>query len=593
MIQEFLTLGIQPRGNQIQQKIKCPKCIGDRKHKEDLSLSINLQNGVFKCHHCNWQGKVGNLAKGNFNMDGFDNSFYSLPNEDNLIQITNQAREFLNSRGITNEVIDNNNVKSSKNGENIVFTYYKEGKLVNYKTRGINEKTFSQFRNGEPVMYNYDGLIGKENVIICEGEIDSLSWEVAGCTYHTSVNMGAPNPQDKSVDKKLQCLDGAYEIFRRAKNVYISVDNDENGRFLQRELIRRIGAEKCKLIDLSPFKDANEVLVHEGKESLVERFKSALYPKVEGIFEVEDIRDSLIDGFYNGVEEGTTTYVPQIDNAWRWRPGEVNIWTGYQNEGKSTFLNQLACVKAAMEGWKFAVFSPENMPMNDFVNELIEMYIGKTTNPTYKSLQMDIAEYEEGLKFVNDHFFLIYPSKGFLLETVLEKTKILIRQRGINSLIIDPYNTIQHKMRSGEREDLYISRFMSDLKKFAVDNHISVHLVAHQVTPRKGDDGRYPKPDVNYIKGGGTFADKADNVMFVWRPFRAIDFSNKLVTFGSQKIKKQRLVGIPQDIENIEFDIKECRYYFNNFTPFTKIDEIRRNKRSTPIIASLHNRQEQ
>lgn len=590
MIQEFTRIGIQPKGGQIQQKLKCPRCSATRKNKVDLPLSINLRDGIFKCHNCNWQGRVGNSINNNF-MEGSEIS-YTLPDENFLYKLNDNGKSFLNSRGITDEVIERFNISSNKLGDQIIFPYYRNNVLVNYKTRGIQEKNFTQAKNAQPVMYNYDFLVGKDTIMVCEGEMDSLSWAVAGFPNVTSVNMGAPNPGDKSIDKKLQCLDSAYEIFRDAKKVYISVDNDENGRFLQKELIRRIGAEKCKLVDLSPFKDANEVLVNEGVESLLERGKSALDPKVEGIFEVNDIRESLIDGFYNGVEEGTTTYIPDVDKAWRWRPGEVNIWTGYQNEGKSTFLNQLSCVKAALDGWKFGVFSPENMPMNDFVNELVEMYIGKTSNPTYKSSQMCLEEYEEGLAFVNSHFFLIYPPKGFLLETILEKAKILIRQKGINALIIDPYNTVQHKMRGGEREDLYISRFMSELKRFAVDNHISIHLVAHQITPRKGDDGRYPKPDVNYIKGGGTFADKADNVMFIWRPNRAIDFSNKLVTFGSQKIKKQRLVGIPQDIDTIEFNIKESRYYFNNFTPFTKIDEIRRKKRSSPIIAPLYNKQE-
>jgi twinkle protein len=401
--------------------------------------------------------------------------------------------------------------------------------------------------------------------------------------------MGAPNPSDKNVDNKLRCIDSAYSSFEGAKTVYVATDNDENGRFLQKELVRRIGAEKCKLVDLSPFKDANEVLVQEGVKGLRERLNSAEYPKVEGVFQANDIKESLIDGFYNGVERGTTTHVDCIDRAWTWRSGEVNVWTGYQNEGKSLFVNQLACLKSAMEGWKFAIFSPENMPMNDFYNDIIEMYIGKSSDPIHKGSQMDIREYEEAIEFVNDHFFLIYPNKNFLLETILAKAKVLVRQKGIRSLIIDPYNTIQHKLRMGEREDLYISRFMSDLKRFAVENDISIHLIAHQITPRKGDDGKYPKPDINSIKGGGTFADKADNVMFVWRPNRAMDFSDKFVTFGSQKIKKQKLVGIPQEIELITFNIKEQRYYFNNDTPFTKVDEKRRRERKNPIITSVYN----
>ena len=117
---------------------------------------------------------------------------------------------------------------------------------------------------------------------------------------------------------------------------------------------------------------------------------------------------------------------------------------------------------------------------------------------------------------------------------------------------------------------------MSDLKRFAVDNNVSVHLVAHQVTPQKDDTGRYIKPDTNRIKGGGTFSDKADNVLFVWRPERALDFSDTNVVFGSQKIKKQKLVGIPQEITNIQFNRSEQRYYFNGDTPFKLVDEYRK-----------------
>jgi twinkle protein len=585
MIQEFTNLGIQLKGNSVQQKVKCPKCTGDRRKKNDLALSVNLSDGVFKCHHCNWQGRVGSIQNKDIPMS----KTYSLPSENALCELAGEAKSFLTSRAITEEVIANNKIQMSSDGDKIVFPYFRDGKLINYKTRGIKDKFFTQAYNAEPIMYNFDRIVGEATIVVCEGEIDSLSWEVAGVKAHTSVNMGAPNPTDKNVDNKLKCLDSAYDVFENAKKVYIATDEDENGRFLQKELIRRIGVEKCKLVDLRPFKDANEVLVHEGVESLVKRLWEATDPKVEGVFELNDIRDSLIDGFYNGVERGTTTHIDCIDKAWTWRSGEVNVWTGYQNEGKSLFLNQLACLKAAMEGWKFAMFSPENMPMNDFFNDIIEMYIGKSSDPMYKSNQMVIEEYKEAMDFVNDHFFLIYPNKNFLLETVLAKAKVLIRQKGIRSLIIDPYNTIQHKLRSGEREDLYISRFMSELKRFAVDNDISIHLVAHQITPRKGEDGRYPKPDINSIKGGGTFADKADNVMFVWRPNRAIDFSDKFVTFGSQKIKKQKLVGIPQEIQAIEFNIKEQRYYFNNNTPFTKVDEKRRKERKNPIITPIHN----
>ena len=574
----FREIGINLKGNQKQQKVVCPNCkkLGKENYK-DLCLSINTTEGLYNCHKCGWSGKADGSTLVDLNKM---NKEYIVPKKTNLKNITDKGIKFLANRGITEEVISANKIVSSKDNGSIVFPYLKNGEMANYKTRGINGKRFTQSSGAEPIIYNYDRCIDSETIVICEGEIDSLSWEVAGITYHTSVNMGAPNVGDKNIDKKLECISNCYEVFDKAKRVYIATDEDDNGRLLQRELIRRVGAEKALLVDLRPFKDANEVLLQEGVESLKNRLKMAHTPKVEGIFQGSDVRDSMLDGYYNGQERGVTTHIPSVDRAWTWRNGEVNIWTGYQNEGKSLFLNQLATLKAAIDNWKFAVFSPENLPLNDFFNDIIEMYIGKSSDPFHKGSQMSIDEYKEGLEFVNKNFFLIYPKKNFTLESIFERAKFLVKTKGIRSLIIDPYNTVQHKMRHGEREDLYISRFMSELKRFALDQNISIHLVAHQVTPMKDDSGRYQKPDINRIKGGGTFADKADNVMMIWRPERALDFSDRNVVFASQKIKKQKLVGIPQDITGIDFDIKQQRYYFNGVTPFTKVDEIRRGNKT-------------
>ena len=572
-MEQFSDLGITLKARNSQQKTTCPNCvkIGKENYK-DTCLSVNVENGVYNCHKCGWSGKL----KGITTITDMEQKSYKTPEKAKLKRITDNGKQFLLDRGITEEVISANKIVSTKDGNSIVFPYFRNEEIVNYKTRNLNDKRFMQSKDAEPIIYNYDRCNGEKTIIICEGEMDSLSWEVAGIPYHTSVNMGAPNVGDKNIDKKLECITNCYEVFDNADFIYIATDEDENGRNLQQELVRRFGAEKCLLVDLKPYKDANEVLLSEGIESLQYRLKKASAPTVEGIFNAESCEESLWDGFNNGQERGTTTYVESVDKAWTWRNGEVNIWTGYQNEGKSLFLNQLATLKAVMDGYKFAVFSPENMPMRDFFNDIIEMYIGKSADPYHKSLQMTEEEYKQGIDFVKKHFFLIYPKRDYTLTALFDRAKYLVKTQGIRSLIIDPYNTVQHKQKAGEREDLYISRFMSELKRFAVDNNVSVHLVAHQVTPQKDDTGRYLKPDTNRIKGGGTFADKADNVLFVWRPERALDYSNTSVVFGSQKIKKQKLVGIPQEVPLIDFNVREQRYYYNGVCPFNLVDEYRR-----------------
>jgi len=571
---EFINIGIIPKTSKIEQKVVCPNCVKlGKTNIKETCLSINLNSGLYNCHKCGWSGKVGKIEYKKEIMQ----EPYKIPIRPNITKLNDESVKWFESRGINQEVLLKNKIANTKDGNGIVFPYFRNDVLINYKTRLLAEKKFYQAKEAEPIMYNLDRIKGQKEIIVCEGEMDSLSWEVAGHTNHTSVNQGAPNENDANVDKKLECITNCYDVFENAEVIYLATDNDNNGQRLQQELIRRFGSEKCRLIDFKDCKDANEYLIKYGTFELNILLEDAKEIRVEGIFTLQDNFDSMMNGFTNGQQRGQTTYIDAVDNAWKWRKTEVNVWSGYQNEGKSLFLNQLSVIKAFFDGDKFAVFSPENMPMDDFYNDLIEMYIGKTTDPYYKESQMSKGDYLTGMSFIDKHFFTIYPDFDFTLETILEKVKYLVRKQGVDHLIIDPYNTIEHLMKPNEREDLYISRFMATLKRFAIEQDISIHLVAHQITqrPNKDDGGRLPKPLLNNIKGGGTFADKADNVLFVWRPNRLIDFRDNEVIFGSQKIKKQKLVARPCDVGNITFEFKENRYYFDGVSAFSKVDRKR------------------
>ena len=572
---DYSDYGIYTGTSKISGEVKClcPKCSHLRKKKTDKCLSVNLDLKIWHCFNCEWSG---NIAESNYKPEEMQ-IVYKIPIKPNITKLSDEALKFFESRGINQEVVLNNKIASTSDGNGVLFPYFRNGQLINYKTRLLKEKRFFQAKEAEPIMYNLDRITGQKEVIVCEGEFDALSFEVAGFTNHTSVNQGAPNENDANVDKKLECITNCYDVFENAETIYLAVDTDNNGIRLQKELIRRFGAEKCKIVDFKDCKDANEYLIKHGAFELAQLLKIAKDVKIDGVFNLEENLDSMLNGFRNGYARGQTTYINEVDQAWKWRKGEVTLWTGYQNEGKSLFLNQLSVIKSYFDKDKFAVFSPENMPMDDFFNDLIEMLVGKTSDPYFGKLQMSEIEYLNASSFLNRHFFLVYPDFDFKIDTIFEKVKYLVRKQGIEHLIIDPYNTIEHLLRGGEREDLYISRFMAKLKRFAVENDISIQLVAHQITarPNDKDGGRYHKPNLNNIKGGGTFADKADNVVYVWRPNRALDFRCTQVMFGSQKIKKQKLVARPCDVDNIDFDFKANRYLFNGQTPFKEIDKQR------------------
>jgi twinkle protein len=552
----------------------CPKCSEHRKKKNDKCMSVFWDTGLGQCNHCGETVQLHTYKKKQIQKE------YAKPkiSINNNVFSDSFSKYIVEHRSIDLSALNTLKVRESKEWmpqtkkeENcICFDYYLENEIVNVKYRD-GAKNFKLFKGAEKIFYNLDNIATEKECIIVEGEFDVLSYVSSGLINCVSVPNGF-NLKGDTVN--LDYLDNYLEYFENKETIYLAVDNDDAGRKGQKELIRRLGAEKCKIVDFKDCKDANEYLIKYGKVALYSTIKNSKDVKIEGVFTVSDVENSMLNGYRNGKKRGTTTYIDELDNAWKWREGEVNLWTGYQNEGKSLMLNQLCVIRAYWENAKVGIFSPENFPLNDLFDDFIDMYIGKSSDPYYSKNYMSEEEYKEGMKFVNDNFFAVYPEKDFTLDSIFERAKYLVKKKGIRTLIIDPYNTIEHKMKQGEREDLYISRFMAKLKRFAIENDISIHLVAHQLTARKNDkdDGRYYKPNLNNIKGGGTFADKSDNCLFVWRPNRALDFSDRDVIFGSQKIKKQRLVGEPQDLDRISFDVRANRYLFRGETPFSKID---------------------
>jgi twinkle protein len=482
---------------------------------------------------------------------------YKLPGWTNNTELSDKAIKYFESRGISQFVVRQMKITSGidwmpifeKEVETIHFNYFKGEKLVNIKYRAAN-KTFKIFKDAELIFYNINGIEGKKEAIIVEGEFDVLSYIESGFINTISVPNGAKN---------FNFLDNSFEILETLEKVYIAVDNDESGMILRNELIRRIGAEKCFLVDFKDKKDANEYLLSYGKESLINTIKEAKEIPVEGIVYLTQVWDNMLNTFRNGKRFGTTTYYKELDKHWRWRTGEVNIWTGYSNEGKSTFLNQLSVLKALNEDWRFAVFTPENYPVDEYYDELVHCVSGKSTDKRYNNV-MSESEYIDHADFICQHFYTIVPDDNYRLDNILSKMKHLVRKYGVKGCIIDPYNQIEHQMERGEREDLYISRFMTILKKFAIDNDVSFHLVAHQVTPLFKGTEDYPQPDTYKIKGGGTFSDKADNVIAVWRPNRRTQPSVSLVKIIVGKIKKQKLVGIPGDVD-FDYDFAKNQYF--------------------------------
>ena len=276
---------------------------------------------------------------------------------------------------------------------------------------------------------------------------------------------------------------------------------------------------------------------------------------------LDNVRDSMLNSFNTGKSRGETTHFRLIDEHYRWKRGELTLMHGIMNQGKSTMIMQLCLMKAVFEGYKFAFFSPEQDPPDDFYDDLVHMYIGENTQKHYFG-QMTEANYIKGMDFIKDHFFYIYPENASPTpEYINERFVEVIKKHNVDGCIIDPYNQLDNDIRkNGGREDLYLSAFLSNQKRLAQQYQIFMFIISHpKGTLSKNNNGDYERPNIYDLSGGAMWSNKCDNVLCTYRPYFTSNQTQRDVEFISQKIKKRKLCGIPGTV-NLYFNSSSMRY---------------------------------
>lgn len=535
-MQTWENLGINIRGATTGEiDTVCPKCSAQRKKKTARCLSVNIDAGTFLCHHCGHSGGLG------IGQDiGHKKPIFRLPPPPEERDI-DPVIAWFKGRGIPQEVVRRNKITGAtvwmpqvegRCGV-IAFPYLRNGIVVNYKYRD-RAKNFRMEKNAERILYGYDD-ISDENCVVVEGEIDKLSVEVAGFTSCVSVPDGAPSPTSRTYAGKFTFLDDPrLESVRRW---VIAVDSDAPGVRLEQELVRRLGVEKCVKVSWPEgCKDANEALATLGSEGLQKIIEAAKPYPIEGVFEVKDLTDQLDLLYKQGLRRGLSTGSRNLDEFYTVRAGEWTVITGTPGSGKSNFVDWLGVNLAKEHSYKFAIFSPENQPLQNHLARIIEHFTripfrdGPT--PRLSMEQMHVAR-----DWAQEFFQFILPGDSeWTIENILQITLKLVRRHGINGIIIDPWNELEHSRPAAMTETEYVSVSLKRIRQFARLNSCHIFLVAHPAKLYKNrDTGQYPIPTLYDISGSAHFRNKADNGLVVWRDFN--DPSNPMVQIHIQKIR--------------------------------------------------------
>ena len=509
----------------------CPLCSSDRQPKNQKAkcASYDWERGLGTCHNCNKSFQLHTYQR-----KGASEKVYVRPTEPaNFKEVSTNVETWFGTRGISKQTLRDLQVtegkewmpQTGKEENTIQFNYWMGDQLINVKYRD-GRKNFKLYKGAEKVFYNINSVVGYDWCVLTEGEMDVLALHEAGIPNAISVPNGATLNNNN-----LDYLDNCIDYFDDKTKVVLAVDQDDPGLMLKQELVRRLGAEVCYLVDFKDCKDANEYLLKHGADKLKSAIHTAKQVPLENVSTLYDVEEELKDFVKNGFKPGYQIGISNFDKIFSTYTGQFITVTGIPSSGKSDFVDQMVVGYNNNYGWKTAFASPENQPTF--------LHAHKLMRKIWQDMPMpgDIGsdKWKNVADHVNDNFFFIDMDK-YNLESVLRKGAELVKRKGIKCLVIDPFNKIRDVNAQSEDVTRYTMEYLTKIETFAKKYDVLVFIVAHPTKMYKGNDGKIEEPTMYNIKGGGEWYDASYHGLLVHRDYEAKTTKVKVL-----KVKFQNL----------------------------------------------------
>lgn len=401
---------------------------------------------------------------------------------------------FQQQRGIIEETVEVFRVEGDDQNRVVFPSYSPFDVLINRSYRPLDSKDFQQDKGCAPSLFGWQAITqeSKRAVILCEGQIDAMTWYQWGFDC-LSVPNGAKN---------FNWIEYEWEHLEIYDTIYVSMDMDEQGREASSKIIDRLGIERCLEVVL-PYKDANDCLMAGCTKADAAKWIAEAKPKrLEDLVTAIDLRDGLKSVYYPSDESSKLVFAPNIlrgkGGNVQFRPGEVSAWTGYAGHGKTTLLTFLAGADIAVRDSVYFFASMEMLPKK-ILHKMSTAAIG--VKPTMAEIDMFIDAIGTKLLFAN---VLGYIGEEKLFQMML----YCVRRYGLNAGVIDSFMAIEDLEEDYPRQ----GKFMSRACAFAKEHNIHLHIVCH---PRKGDESN--APGMMDVKGGSVIINRADVTLVVQR----------------------------------------------------------------------------
>jgi hypothetical protein len=239
----------------------------------------------------------------------------------------------------------------------------------------------------------------------------------------------------------------------------------------------------------------------------------------DGIHFVSEFAPRVRKLYRDGMKGGVSTGLPALDWFYTVKLGQWTVVTGVPGHGKTAVLDTILHNLAEIHGWRVAVTSIENQPLERHAAQLISIHTGQ---PFGKGdvPRMSEAAMEDALEWLDEHFVFILPDEGGCTVGGILDRVAWVDENGfpVQGVVVDPWNELEHRRPANMNETEYVSQSLTRLRRFARDREKHLWLVAHPTKLQKDvKTNSYPVPTLYDISGSAHFRNKADFGISVWR----------------------------------------------------------------------------
>lgn len=213
---------------------------------------------------------------------------------------------------------------------------------------------------------------------------------------------------------------------------------------------------------------------------------------------------------------------------------------GPYGSGKSVILRQLAVNVWRKHKWRTLITAFEEKVKPRFQRDLRRHLIGKDMQH-WTELDVGKADVE-----IRQAFRFLRRKRNTVLDLdrLVDRIEYAVKVYGVEVVIIDPVNEIDHQIPKGESRTDYMGKFIMRLKQLADDYSLLMIVAAHP--PKDGVEKRLSKTGLLTLNDGADTAHYGNKADIGWCVWRNLDGPTLLHV---DKIKDHETMGKPTLVE--------------------------------------------